>query len=229
MMQSGDTKRFLLMGGDTSTKGVSPYDRSAAMLFGDSGFATALEYTEGAQIPFCYYSDGTGYKSIITPAGACRNRDTSSRERREFGEGIIRSDYELYMNGAEVFDFTINEVPAMLKKFMEEFQISQDSFDLFAPHQANVFMLKHIAKKAKIPLEKLGISMDRYGNTSVTSIPLTICDAYGGKETGTKRILAPGFGIGLSWGSNYFEVLAENCLPIIETDDYFEDGGIAVD
>lgn len=228
IMQTGDTKRVLFLGGDTSTKGISPLDKSAAMLFGDSGFATALEYDATSSIPYWYHTDGTGYKAIISPTGACRN-PKGSRERREFGEGIIRSDYDLYMNGAEVFDFTITEVPAMLKDFMAEHNIADSDYDLFAPHQANVFMLKHIAKKAKISLDKLGVSMDRYGNTSVTSIPLTICDAYGGKEKGNKKILAPGFGIGLSWGTNYFNVLAENCLPIIETDDYFEDGGIVVD
>ncbi|GGH64364.1 3-oxoacyl-ACP synthase [Paenibacillus silvae] len=228
LMQTGDTKRVLFLGGDTSTKGISFLDKSAAMLFGDAGFATALEFDETSKIPFCYYTDGTGYKSIITPVGACRNPN-GSQELREFGEGVIRSDYDLYMNGAEVFDFTITEVPKMLKSFMAEHNISENDYDLFAPHQANVFMLKHIAKKVKIPLDKLGVSMDRYGNTSVTSIPITICDTYGGKEQGNKKILAPGFGIGLSWGTNYFDILAENCLPIIETNSYFEDGGIVID
>lgn len=225
LMQTGDTKRILLLAGDTSTKGVSPLDKSTCMLFGDSGSATALEREDESRIPYWYRTDGTGYKAIICPYGAYRN-PVGSRTRRDYGEGIIRSDYELYMNGADVFNFTISEVPDMLKEFIAEHNISENDYDLFAPHQANLFMLKHIAKKVKIPMDKLAVSMDRYGNTSVTSIPLTICDFYGGKQTGKKQILAAGFGIGLSWGVTLFDVMAENCLPIVTTSDYFEDGGI---
>lgn len=228
LMQTGDTKRILFLAGDTSTKSISPFDKSSFMLFGDSGSATALERGDKSCIPYWYRTDGSGYKAIITPSGAFRNLD-GSHTRRQFGEGIIRSDYELYMNGADVFNFTISEVPEMLKEFIAYHNISEKHYDLFAPHQANLFMLKHIAKKVKIPMNKLGVSMDRYGNTSVTSIPLTLCDFYGGKQTGRKQILASGFGIGLSWGTAYFDVMAENCLPIITTDDYFEDGGIQVD
>lgn len=229
-MQCENIKRMLLLVGDTSNKAVSNQDKSSAMLFGEGGAATAFERDDDAEgIQFLLRTKGDGFKAIILPSGAYRNPD-GKKERYEFAEGVIRSDYELYMNGTEVFNFTISDVPKAINEFEEIFKRNKEDTDLYVMHQANVFMLKTIAGRADIPKDKMPISMDRYGNTSVTSIPLTICDACEKmKEHKKLNLTCSGFGVGLSWGVISMQVESDKCFPIIETDDCFLEGGLIAD
>lgn len=232
LLQSTNCDRALLVVGDTSNKGIAPEDSSAAMLFGDSGSATLLEKThevDALPIMTAYRTDGEGFKAIIIPAGAYRNRGASP-DRVEWGDGNHRSDYDLYMNGIDVFNFTISEVPDMINQFMEENELDRDKFDCYAFHQANRFILRQLSRLCKIPRGRLHISMDRYGNTSVTSIPLTLCDRYGeSDDTESKDVLSCGFGIGLSWGIATLHVRPSDILPMIETDEYYKEGGVSHD
>ena len=225
LMETTDCKYGLLMVGDTSNKGIAPKDKSAAMLFGDSGSATLIEKTETHQpIYTSYRTDGEGYKAIIIPAGAYRNLD-ASHERTIWGDGNERSDYDLYMNGVDVFSFTISEVPKMINEFIEKNHFEKNDFDSYVFHQANCYILKQIVKRCKIPKERVPISMDRYGNTSVTSIPLTLCDKYGEVNScSSLKVLSCGFGIGLSWGIATFEVNSEDIFPIIESEESYKEG-----
>ena len=230
LMQTISSRYGLLLVGDTSNKGIAPEDSSAVMLFGDSGSTTLLEKCQKAEpILTTYRTDGEGFKAIIIPAGAYRNRN-ASHERAMWADGNVRSDYDLYMNGVDVFSFSISEVPALINEFVKENGLDKDTFDCYAFHQANTFILKQIIKMAKLPKDKMHISMDRYGNTSVTSIPLTICDKYGKEKEDVKRnIFSCGFGIGLSWGISTFTVNQKDILPIIETDDYYTEGEVSHD
>lgn len=230
LLQSTNCRYGLLLAGDTLNKVISPQDKSSCMLFGDSGCATLFEKADRtAAIATAYRTDGRGFQAIITPSGGYRNPN-GSHERVKWADGNERSDYELYMNGVEVFSFTISEVPAMINEFMEESRIGRDSFDAYVLHQANCYILKQVAKRSRLPKDKLPISMDRYGNTSVTSIPLTLCDRYGAlNEDGEKRILSCGFGVGLSWGIAAFTVNQKEILPIVETDDFFKEGAVSHD
>lgn len=228
LMKQSNIERALLLVGDTSTKGVSPEDKSAAMLFGDSGAATLFEKNnnEESEILYHFRSDGNRFKALIKPAGAYRNID-APKERFMWNDGNIRSYYETYMNGTEIFIFSITEVPKLIKDFLSDNNRIVDDYDSFVFHQANQYILKQVAKKLRIPTEKIAISMDRYGNTSVTSIPLTLADKYGEvKERGMKNILMCGFGVGLSWGVVALKINPNDILPIIETDDFFKEGDI---
>ncbi|MCI9364946.1 MAG: hypothetical protein HFG17_11985 [Oscillospiraceae bacterium] len=102
-----------------------------------------------------------------------------------------------------------------------------DDYDCFALHQANVFILKQFAKRLKIPWEKTAISMDRYGNTSVSSIPLTLSDRYGDINENIIKVFMCGFGIGLSWGIVDADICTDVIYPILYTDDYYKDGGVS--
>ncbi|WP_172135172.1 3-oxoacyl-ACP synthase III family protein [Adlercreutzia sp. ZJ473] len=219
----------LLLVGDTLSKIVSPEDKSACMLFGDSGAATLL-VKDGIAAPIsaCFSTDGDGFKAIIVPSGAYRNRGASPDRDTWPVDGNVRSDYELYMNGTDVFSFTISEVPRQMRRFMKELGAGPDDYDCFAMHQANKFILSQVAKKAKVPADKMPISMDRYGNTSVTSIPLTLCDL---KPEGAVplRVMMCGFGIGLSWGCVDALIDPNALRGIIETDEAFEDGAVSHD
>jgi 3-oxoacyl-[acyl-carrier-protein] synthase-3 len=214
MAASTGVKRALLLTGDTSVRTISPDDRSAALLFGDAGTATAIERDETAPPAyFCVGSDGTGAEHLMIKAGQFRNPSTAETSVRTQREGTnIRSDEDLFMNGAEVFTFTLREVPGLLKTVMGSAGWTMADTDAFVMHQANQFMLTHLAKFVKIPREKLVLELADYGNTSSASIPLAmgvspICRPL--QERQLKLIVA-GFGVGFSWGA-----AAITCGPIV--------------
>ena len=230
LLQSLPCKYGLLLVGDTPNKVIAPKDHTLAMLFGDSGVATLVEKSAKADPVYtACRTDGNGFKAIIIPSGAYRNRG-ASYERVMRADGIIRSDYDECMNGLEVFSFSITEVPEMVSQFIETNKFELDSFDCYAFHQANLYILKQLIKKLKLNIEKMPISIDRFGNNSVSSIPLTLCDYYGNRfENNRINVLACGFGVGLSWGISAFKVNTADIYPIIETNDYYKEGMVSYD
>lgn len=227
-LHTTNATRGLLITGDITSKVVSPLDKSR-VLFGDGGTATLVEKCNDSEpIRFGMKTDGSRFKDIIVPAGAFRNVGVS-HERTVWADGNTRSDYDLYMNGTDVFHFTMTDVPKLVKEFMEFYNEKIDSYDNIILHQPNYFILKHLLKKIKASPEKMPISLDRYGNTSVCSIPLTICDAYGGNRMGIQKLFLYGFGVGLSWAIATLTLDTNGVMPIFHTDDYYLDGGITHD
>ncbi len=216
MISAKNINRVLLLVGDTGNFGINPVDSATAMIFGDGGSATVLEQSEGKELKYFLNTKGSGYKSIIVPAGHARSRNKSI---------LNASDFHLSMNGAEIFTFTITDVPRTMKQFMSCYGIGAEDVDMYVFHQANQFILKHLAKKLRIPMEKVPLSIDRYGNTSGESIPITLVDALGNEESHeTIKLLLCGFGIGLSWGGVYLEMDRSICLPMIYTNEYYKEG-----
>ncbi len=207
-------RRALLLVGDTSTRTISPEDRSVALLFGDAGSATALEYSAAAPpTTFSLGTDGSGQEHLMIKAGLFRNPRTAETGLRTLREGgNRRSDEDLYMNGAEVFTFTLREVPGLLQSVLEAAGWQLAGTDAVVMHQANQFMLTHLAKRLKISPEKLPLVLKDYGNTSSASIPLAltespICRPL--QEREMKLVLA-GFGVGFSWAA-----AAVQCGPLV--------------
>jgi len=227
LMKSNHIAKCLLLTADTLNKAVSEEDKVNCMLMGDAGAATLLVLDKNTRMYGSFKSDGNGFKSLIVPAGAYRNRQ-SSRERTVWKDGGRRSDFELYMNGMEVFVFTISEVPELIREHMSWRGRDASDYDAFVLHQANYYILEQVAKKAKIPFSKVPVSVDRYGNTSPATIPLTLCDAYGDQE-GVLKTLLCGFGVGLSWGVVDAEIDAAHIYPIIQTDNYYTEGSVSLD
>ena len=226
IMQSSDIERALLIVGETLTKMVNPKDSSTAMLFGDGGAAILLEKTDADdEIIGLLKTDGSGYKAIIAPAGGFRNLDATN-EDMTWSDGNIRSLYNTNMNGVDVFSFTITKVPKTIKEFLKHNNRTIEDYDVFAMHQANYYIHQQLSKKLKVPLEKMPVCLDRYGNTSAPAIPLLLCDCFG-DETGKEiKMLTCGFGVGLSWGVMEAVINADDIFSVIETDDYFEEGVI---
>lgn len=226
LMASSDIEIGLLIVAETLTKIVHPLDRSAVMLFGDAGSAIILEKSkDGGVINGLLRTDGNGYKAIIAPAGGFRNMHASNKPMI-WADGNERTLYNTNMNGTDVFNFTISDVPIAIKDFFRHTDSCVDDYDCFALHQANKFIHKQISKKLKIPIDKMPICLDRYGNTSAPAVTLTLCDAYGQVENKSIYALMCGFGVGLSWGVVSAVIDTDNIFPIFETDDYFEEGFI---
>ena len=208
MIASGSIQRALLLVGDTISKITSPEDRSVALLFGDAGSATLLERdAEAPEITFVLGTDGTGQSNLKVPAGGFRKQwssETAKRTEREGGNS--RAETDLYMNGAEVFTFTLGSVPRLIKSLLAECGQSVEGIDAFVFHQANRFMLQHLTKKMKIPSEKVLLGMSQFGNTSSASIPLAMTTHLADRARNeTLHLVLAGFGVGYSWAGAYLQ------------------------
>lgn len=225
MMQNSDISKALLLCGESLTKMTNPLDKSVAMLFGDGGSAILLEKTDkDSDIAGILKSDGTGYKAIIAPAGGFRNLNATT-ENFIWPDGNPRTLYNTTMQGEDVFAFTISAVPRTVKEFLGKAGTCVDDYDCFAFHQANKFISQMLCKKLKVAQEKMPLCLDRFGNPSAPAIPMVMCDVYGEDcEDKELNFLMCGFGVGLSWGVCSARVNVKDILPIIETDEIFEEG-----
>lgn len=198
--------KALLLIGDTAGRlrspeaPLKPDDIAHDMLFGSAGAAIAIEKVENHPLYFMNMSDGSGYDAIIGHFGRPSQ-----------------------MNGAAVFSFAINDVSDGVIHFRETYNISEDQIDYYIFHQAQDLILDNIIDACDIPAEKELRSLRHYGNTSGTSVPVTVCanrEQIQNKKT--SRLLLTGFGVGLSWGCIYTEIDTENILPVIETNEHYD-------
>lgn len=222
MLGASDSEYGLLILGETTSKLISDEDHSS-MMFGDAGAAVLYKRNVNSLHHTLLKTDGMRFQALSVPAGGFRERE-ASHEKYLCADGVRRTKYDLHMNGMDVFVFSTNDVPAAMKEYLEITETSISEYDCVAFHQANTQILNLLARKFRIPAEKVPICLDRYGNTSSTSIPLAICDYYGKRECEEQHILACGFGVGLAWGICSFELDPGRVLPVVETDDYYKDG-----
>ena len=204
IVAGGGIKRLLLLAGDVSTRRLAPMDKSVKPLFGDAGTATAIEFSpDAAPMAFELGTDGSGFTSIIIPASGFRQPRSAETKRLSTGpDGIERSPENIYINGAEVFNFTIKRIPPLVEALMRNADKTREDYDFFVFHQANAFMLQHLAKRLKLPPEKFVLAMETVGNTSSASIPLAIVMSL--REAlaeQPRQMLLAGFGVGLSWAA----------------------------
>lgn len=205
LIESGSARRVLLLTSDTITRSIHPMDRSNQAIFGDAAAATlisASDHEEGPTIGrFIFGTDGSGYQEIIIRQGGARYplpRYQSADYTDNYGN--IRNDACFYMNGAAIFSFSVKIVPEILARTLEANHLRQDNIDFFIFHQANQIILETILKKNRIPAEKSIISLENWGNTVSSTIPVALYHAL--KESRIKKgnkVLLAGFGVGLSW------------------------------
>lgn len=212
LISAGQMKRGLLLVGDTLSRKVSSQDSATAHLFGDSGTATAIEFDPtAAEMNFVLGTDGRGAPHLMVPAGECRQpHSEQTRQRTPRTDGGIRNDEEISMNGPEVFSFTLKEVPALAQQTLTQAGWSLDGVDSVVMHQANTFMLNHLAKRIKLPKEKMPLSLREFGNTSCASIPVTMAACLSDSLTmSAQKLMLLGFGVGFSWAG-----AAVTCGPL---------------
>lgn len=199
-------------------------DNSLAVLNADAGTAMLLERVTGvAPIRTELYADGTNYKMMIR-MGLNRGFGLPN-EVTEWSDGKERSIYDPYMEGMGTFAFATRKAPEAIRKFMEDTGTIRGDYDYLVLHQANKMIVERIAKQLKWNMDRVSLSITKYGNTSCASIPVTVIDQLGtSNDKCPQRILSCGFGAGCSWGVASFEIVPEHVLPMIETDDYFREG-----
>jgi 3-oxoacyl-[acyl-carrier-protein] synthase-3 len=190
MLAGGLSRRALVVGGDVLSKILDWGDRSTLVLFGDGAGAVILDAVPngGGFLGFELGADGEGGKNLWLPGSGSRYFEDP--------DGFVK------MNGREVFKFATRVMVSSAEAILEACGKTVDDVDVYVPHQANVRIIDHAAKKLGFPEEKVVVNVDRYGNTSSGSIPLALADAAedGRLEPG-KLVLMTGMGAGLTWGS----------------------------
>ncbi|WP_407404326.1 3-oxoacyl-ACP synthase III family protein [Chryseobacterium sp.] len=194
--------RVLLLDGETFSKIVNPKDKTNALLYGDAGTATLLEKSDGEEFNAVLHSDGEGWDAVVVKGGGARFPFTAdSLIEKERADGSIGNDLEIYMNGIDVFNFTLRVVPKSIKELLEKTNTIISDYESIVFHQANKFMIEFFAKKLKYDMAKVPISLDKFGNTSSATIPLTIVSELRDWQNENKKIIISGFGAGLSWAT----------------------------
>lgn len=210
--QQPHIRKVLLLDGETRSRIYHPKDRTTAFIFGDGGVAALIEKNKdvgNAYFNLC--SDGSREGLIKIDAGGYRNPSSPEtlKEKVYDEHGNIRTDENGYMNGADVFNFVLREIPKSLKSLAEHSGRDLKSLDYYFFHQANKYMNNYLIKKLKVNAEKVPQSISKFGNTSSVSIPLTMVDAQDQLQ-GKKELLLCGFGVGLSWASAILSL--NNCF-----------------
>jgi 3-oxoacyl-[acyl-carrier-protein] synthase-3 len=208
MIENGFVKKALLIASETPSRIIDQYEKSTAMLFGDAGTVTALEEDASNVSHFIFGSDGSGADNLVIPY--CR---FSGNKLVDDPRLAGRSPDYLYMDGAEIFNFTLKRVPPLVAA--AQVQAGRQAIDYYLFHQANMFMLEHLRKKMKLDPAQVPTNIADFGNTSVASIPLLITTnlAQFMAASSTLRVGMFGFGVGYSWSS---------CITTLDRNVYLE-------
>ena len=199
LIMGGIAKNVLFLTGETYTKHLHPKDKGNRTIFGDAGSATLIS-TEGlAEIGnFSLGTDGKGAENLIIKTGAFRHKNAMNDLSFDEKANPISSDY-LFMNGSEIFNFTIDIVPTLVQDILDKNELLKEDIDGYVFHQANAFMLNFLRKKLKVKEEKFHYYMSEVGNTVSSTIPIVLCEKL--RENKLKgNLLLAGFGVGYSWG-----------------------------
>jgi 3-oxoacyl-[acyl-carrier-protein] synthase III len=206
LIATGQASKVLLLTAETYSKFLHPRDKSVRTIFGDAAAATLLTAVDSVQPPlgpFIYGTDGKGAPNLIVPTGGMRRaRTAETAVTAEDESGNVRSQDSLFMDGAEIFNFTLSAVPKSVNALLEKAGLALDQIDVFIFHQANKYMLEHLRKRIKIPAEKFLVSMAHCGNTVSSTLPIALNHAAAeGQLKDGATIMLVGFGVGYSWGA----------------------------
>lgn len=210
LLESGQSKHLLLITSEVYSKHIHKQDKSVRTIFGDAAAATYLSLEKGDHSlgPFIYGTDGSGYRNLIVPNGGIKNPKPKCEivdVTDDFGN--TRSDNHLYMNGPAIFNFTLQAVPASVKKMLAKSGLTDHDIDLYIFHQANEYMLEHLRKKSHIDPVKFVVDMKDCGNTVSSTIPIALKRAIdSGRAKPGMTIMLVGFGVGYSWGATILKL-----------------------
>lgn len=224
-INSGCRSVLLLAGSAGEQLPESYIPAEIPMLFGNAGSATLLEYDEkAAPLEGLLRTIGKDFEMLVSPYGGQRHPFWMMVQ--ELGlEKAAALNNKFYMEGMDVMRFSLKEVVQMVKDFNTHFHVDYDRCEILACHQANKLIITNLVRKIKFPIEKVPLSIVGYGNTGCGSIPLAICEYYSNRDTAgdTGRLLACGFGIGLSLGIVRITVDPAKCFPVLKVRERYDD------
>jgi 3-oxoacyl-[acyl-carrier-protein] synthase-3 len=210
LISSGQANNVLLITAETYSKFINPNDKKNKTIFGDAASVTLISSQTatgaGKILQFSYGTDGAGAKHLMIKNGGFRNIQRGNGEDIYVGDEFYSNDDYLFMDGKEIFDFTVFNVPGLVNDCINKNEISPEEVDLYIFHQANQFMLERVRRMSKIPAEKFYIYIKDSGNTVSSTIPIALNHALKNNviRKGNKVLLC-GFGVGLSMGATLIE------------------------
>lgn len=201
LVVSGVAANVLLLTGETYNKHLHPKDKGNRTIFGDAASATLVGTDGIAEIGnFSLGTDGSGADNLIIKSGGMRCPKRQDDLHFDENNNPVSSDY-LYMNGSEIFTFTLDNVPPLIADTLSRNGVEKDEADLYVFHQANKYMLDFLRKKIRIAPERFYYCLSEYGNTVSNTIPIALSNALqDGSLTKGMKVVIAGFGVGYSWG-----------------------------
>jgi len=206
LIETAQARNVLLITAETYSKFIHPRDKSCRTIFGDAAAATLIVGVDEPAPhigPFIFGTDGSGARHLIVPSGGLRQpRTPESAIPYEDANGNVRSQDNLFMDGAEVFNFTLRIVPQTVDSLLAKAGKAREDIDLYVFHQANRYMLDHLRKRLKIPEERFLVELEGCGNTVSSTIPIALKRAEEARKLRRGRlVMAVGFGMGYSWAA----------------------------
>ncbi len=196
---AGIAVNVLFLTAETYTKHIHPKDKGNRAIFGDGASATLISTDGFAEIKnFSLGTDGKGAENLIIKTGGLRNPNKLNDIKFDENGNPISSDH-LYMDGAEIFAFTLANVPLLVEDTLKKNNLNQSDINLFLFHQANKYMMNFLRKKIKIEEENFYYCLEKFGNTVSSTIPIALYEAQKENKLNGYVLLA-GFGVGYSWG-----------------------------
>ena len=196
---AGIARNVLLLTSETYSKYICLQDKGNRTIFGDAAAATLISNEGKAEIgEFALGTDGRGANNLIVKAGGARFH-TGYAWQKSLGEKMLQSSDYLYMDGPEIFNFTIETIPDLVEKTLQKNDMTKEEVSYFIFHQANKYIINFLRKKLKIDENEFYMSMENVGNTVSSTIPIALYEANKQKKL-QGRVLLAGFGVGYSWG-----------------------------
>ncbi len=207
-ISSAVAKTVMLITAETYSKHIHPKDLANKTIFGDAATATIIESSDSEHIfNFELGTDGRGQNNLIVPNGCFRNEFEPNAQEKTTEANDIYTANNLFMNGPEIFNFTIESVPLVVEKCLAKNNLSMDQIDYVIFHQANKYMIEYLRKRIAIPKEKFYSNMLETGNTVSSTIPIALAESLNnGYIRKGNKVLLCGFGVGYSWGATIVEV-----------------------
>ncbi len=203
-VRSGCSRNALVIGVEALTTFVNPEDRKTFPLFGDGAGAVLItadsepdEEKASGVLSYRLGSDGNLGEALIIRGGGAK---------KPFSQEVLdKREHFLSMEGRTVFKWAVRLIPVVVGELLEEAGMTLDEIDLFVPHQANIRIIDAAVEVLGIDRDKVMVNLDRYGNTSAASIPISIAEALEqGRIKRGSNVMMVGFGAGLTWGASLF-------------------------
>ncbi len=200
-IQDGSHTYALVVGSEVISNRIDYEDRGTCVLFGDGAGAVVLGPCNGNNngeiLSSHLHSDGSLWELLNVPGGGSRN--PPSYDMLDERLHVVK------MKGNEVFKYAVRTMVDVANEAMEKNSVSSEDIDWFIPHQANIRIMETVANRLKIPLEKMIVTIHKYGNTSAASIPVALDEhVRSGQINRGDLILVASFGAGFVWGAVLF-------------------------
>ena len=197
-VENGTRQNVLVIGVDILTKITNWQDRNTCVLFGDGAGATILSRASSSDISRIIdveiVADGSQGELLIQQAGGSRNPASH--------ETVDKNLHTVYMEGNKIYKNAIKSMYSSSDELLRRNHLSTQDVDWIIPHQANLRIIEGLADKMKVPMSKVIVNIEKYGNTSSATIPLATDEAIRNKKIRRgDLILLTSFGAGLTWGS----------------------------